>query len=164
MSDISLHGRALRVQTQTTGFIFPRIKKGLIKQFTLTSAQILALNATPISILAAPGSGLVNVPRSIHLYKPAGTAYAGVAVGEDIAIKYTDASGAVAMTIEATGFVDSASATRAFGISAASVFPVANAALVAHMLTGEIITGTSAIIGWLEYDQYPLVLDALPLE
>jgi hypothetical protein len=120
MADISLHGKLLKVRSEAAGFIFPRVKKGLIKQFTITSAEILALNATPISILAAPGAGLVNILRSIHILKPAGTAYAGVAVGEDLAIKYTDGSGSIAATLETTGFLDSASATRECGAGGAA--------------------------------------------
>jgi hypothetical protein len=160
---VSLHGSSIGFDRDLCGLVTKRIKKGLIKQFTITSAQLLALNATPITILAAPGAGLASILRGIHLYKPAGTAYAGVAAGEDLAVKYTDASGSIASTIEATGFVDSASATRAFGAPSASCFPVANAALVLHMLTGEIITGNSALFGWLEYDVYPFALDLLPL-
>lgn len=113
-----------------------------VAEVTLTSAQILALNATPITVLAAPGAGFVNIVKRVYATKAAGTAYAGIAAGEDLAIKYTDASGAVAATCEMTGFADSTSATQSLGVGA-SCLPVANAALVAHMLTGEITTGNS---------------------
>lgn len=121
---------------------------------TITSAQLLALNATPITVLAAPGAGLGNVPRLVVVTKPAGTAYAGIAAGEDIAIKYTDASGAQALTsIEATGFLDQTTVqTRVATTIATNIAPVANAVLVAHMLTGEITTGTSPLYLDIYYD------------
>jgi hypothetical protein len=160
---VSLHGRAIGFDRNKCGFVTPRISKGLIKQFTITSAELLALNATPISILAAPGTGLVTVPRSLHLYKQAGTAYAGIAAGEDFTIKQTDASGAVLMTVEMTGFLDSTAVQRAFGVGATGTI-VTNAALVAHMATGEVTTGTGALFGWLEYDVYPFALDLRNLQ
>jgi hypothetical protein len=39
-----------------------------------------------------------------------------------------------------------------------------NAALVASMLTGEIITGDSDVILWITYDVIPTVLDVLSLD
>lgn len=116
------------------------------RRVVLTSAQILALNATPISLLPAPGAGLVNVVTGVMVTKVAGTAYAGIAAGEDLALKYTDASGSVAATVEMTGFADSTAATVAWAAPAATSFPVANAAIVAHMLTGEITTGDSPFV------------------
>lgn len=111
-------------------------------QVTLTSAQILQLNATPITLISAPGAGFVTVIDSVTASKAAGTAYAEVAIGEDIALKYTSAGGSVAATLEMTGFANSTAATITSAPGAASL-PVANAAIVAHMLTGEITTGNS---------------------
>lgn len=116
---------------------------------TISSAELLALNATPKELVPAPGAGFANVLDSIVAYKAAGTAYAGIAAGEDISVRYTDGSGTELAEIEATGFLDQATAQTRFaypyraasGIS--SVTPTANAAIVAHMLTGEITTGDS---------------------
>jgi hypothetical protein len=120
---------------------------------TITSAQLLALNATPITVLAAPGAGLANVIDRVVVYKPAGTAYAAVAAGEDLVLKYTNASGAqVSSVIETTGFLDQATAqTRAAtapsstGSTAGDHVVTANAAIVAHLLVGEITTGDSPL-------------------
>jgi len=117
---------------------------------TLTSAQILALNATPISVLAAPGSGLCNLIRRIYATKAAGTAYAGIAAGEDIEFRYTNSSGSRAAILEMTGFADSASATQGLAVSEVCQ-PVANADIVAFMASGEITTGNSRFKLVIEY-------------
>ena len=131
---------------------------------TITTAQLLALFATPQQIIAAPGPNKALIFEGAVIHKPAGTAYAGIAVGEDLAIKYTDASGLEQGQAETTGFLDQASAqtryvkphTAASAIS--SITPVANAALVLHLLVGEIITGTSDLLLRVFYRIVPTVL------
>ena len=126
----------------------------VIATATVTTAQVLALNATAIEVVPAPGAGLALVPTLVVIYKAAGTAYAGVATGEDLVLKYTDASGAqCSSAIETTGFLDQTTAeTRYAGMpgaittTAASVEPVANAAVMIHLLSGEITTGDSDLI------------------
>lgn len=118
-----------------------------VKNVTLSAAEILALNATPITLVAAPGAGKALIFDGAVIHKPAGVAYADVAAGEDLAIKYTNGSGLEQGQCEMTGFADQTTAqtryikphTAASGVS--SITPVANAALVAHMLVGEITTG-----------------------
>lgn len=131
---------------------------------TVSSAELLALNATPKQIVAAPGANLALIFESIVVYKPAGTAYAGIAAGEDLSIKYTNGSGLEVAEIETTGFLDQATAQmrHATGFRAASgissITPVANAALVMQLLVGEIITGTSALLCRVYYRVVPAVL------
>jgi hypothetical protein len=135
----------------------------------ITSAQLLTLNATPIAVIPAPGSGRFIMVRKWMAYKPAGTAYAGVAATEDLTLKYTNASGAqVASPIEATGFLDQATAQTAWAstkgsadnATPASALAVADAAVVAHMLVGEITTGNTGVFIKVWYDEYPMVLIA----
>lgn len=142
---------ATPAQIAASSGILPMLKANV----TLTSAQILALNATPISVLAAPGAGFANVIYSVYATKAAGTAYAGIAAGEDIAFRYTDASGAIVATLEMTGFADSASATQGVA-QGTSNNVVANAAIVANMTTGEITTGTSDFKLTIYYRTFPV--------
>lgn len=131
---------------------------------SLSAAQVLALNATPITVIAAPGANKAIIFEGAVLHKPAGTAYGGIAAGEDLALKYTDASGAQVGQAELTGFADQTTAqtryirphTAASGVS--DITPVANAALVANILTGEITTGDSAFKLRIYYRIVPTVL------
>lgn len=112
---------------------------------TITSAQLLALNATPQTLIAAPGVGKAIVVEDVQLHKPAGTAYAGIAAGEDLAVKYSNAAGAEVCQIETTGFLDQAGAQyrQTRPTTTAAFTPVDNAPVVLHLLVGEIITGNS---------------------
>lgn len=128
----------------------------------VTSAQLLAMFATPVSVIPSPGAGLAIVLESGTIHKPAGTAYGGIAVGEDLTFKYTDQAGLEVAQIETTGFLDQATAqTRTFKTFGAaslisSITPVANAAIVIALLAGEIITGTSALHVRLNYRIVPM--------
>jgi hypothetical protein len=128
---------------------------------TVTAAQMLALNATPKQLVAAPGTGyaLVFVGAVVFLdYNSA--AYAGIAAGEDLSVKYTDGSGLEVGALEATGFLDAtADALRYVPPKAvAGITPVADAALVLHMLTGEVTTGDSPVKLRVYYRRVPAVL------
>jgi hypothetical protein len=117
----------------------------------VTSAELLALFATPISVLSAPGAGFAHIFKRATIAKPAGTAYAGIAGGEDLSFKYTNASGLALAGCETTGFLDQTSVqvrevfayTQVSGIS--QITPVDNAAVVIHLLVAEIITGNTPL-------------------
>lgn len=166
----SIHGRQIGLASD--GSIILNKKAGfqsilgLHADKIITSAQLLALFATPIAVVPAPGAGLIVVPRLLQLYKPAGTAYAGIAAGEDLVLKYTDASGAqCSSVVETTGFLDQTTAEmRVAGMpgsvttTAGDYEPVANAAVVLHLLTAEITTGDSDLIVRVFYDIHPSTL------
>lgn len=155
------------VLLQTNGVQF--CNKGIYNKSVLkliTSAQLLALNATPIEVIPAPGTGWMNLVTNWTVIKPAGTAYAGVASGEDLALKYTNGSGAIAATvIESTNFLDQSTAqTRSANVLAGNgaaastpgdLTPVTNAAIVAQLLSGEITTGTSPLYIYATYNVIP---------
>lgn len=135
----------------------------------ITSAQLLALNATPITMIPAPGAGYAVIVTGWSVWHGTGTAYAGIAAGEDLALKYTDGSGAVAAgVIETTGFLDqttaqlryasNGSSSSAGSVTPSSITPVANAAIVAQLLSGEITTGDFAINVQVFYNIIPVDL------
>ena len=131
-----------------------------IARVLITSAQLLALNATPQTLVPAPGAGKAILFSRMLVHKAAGTAYAGIAGGEDLQVRYTAAAGAVAGGIlETTGFLDQATAqTRRLadigGIEATSTSKIVteNAPIVLHLQSAEIITGTSDLICHVYYD------------
>ena len=121
----------------------------IVTDVTITTAQLLALFTTEITVLAAPGADKAIILDGVLIDKPAGTAYDGIAAGEDLAFFYTDKSGLEVARCETTGFLDSSSAkfryVHAFRAAsgASQIIPVANAVLVIHLLVGNITTGTS---------------------
>ena len=112
----------------------------------IATAAVKTLNATPVTVIAAPGASVYTQFLGAYLFLDFGTAaYDGIAAGEDLALSYTDASGdTVSATIEATGFMDAA-ADALYVANPIDCIPVANAVIALHMLTGEIATGDSPL-------------------
>lgn len=120
-----------------------------VAERVLTSAEILALHTTAIEIVpAVPGNIIVPILAYAFMDYPAsgGAAYAAIADGDDLQLRYTDVSGVVALTIETTGFLDQTTDQRrvAIGAPGAGIVPVTGAALVAA-LGGAITTGNSPV-------------------
>jgi hypothetical protein len=133
------------------------VKTNGLQITTIEKAQLLALNATPITIVTAPGAGKIAVLDLLIIHKPANN-YTNVGATEDLIARYTDASGAqVSAAIETTGFLDNAAAqtayargvgtfgtigsTTAAALGLGGVLSVANAAIVLHLTTAEILDG-----------------------
>ena len=132
---------------------------------TLTAANVKALNATPISLVPAPGSGYALIFEGAVVYYGFNTAaYAGIAGGEDLAVKYTDASGLQVGSCETASFLDQTSNQTRFispyraASGASDIIPAANAALVLHMLSGEITSGDTQLKLRVYYRIVPVTL------
>lgn len=115
---------------------------------TISSAELLALHATPKELVAAPGAGkaIILIDAQLHLdYNAA--AYAGIAAGENLEIRYTDGSGQLVATIESDGLLDATADEYRHVLpqSAAASEPVSNAALIMCLASGEVITGDSPL-------------------
>lgn len=169
---VSLHGRRVGFDSDSDAIVCEQVRSyGGLYKATILNAQVLALNATARQIVPAPAAGYAHILRRMAIYKAAGTAFAGIAAGEDLVAKYTNAAGAqVSGVVETTGFLDQATAQIRYvdfpgvtGATAGDVTPVSAAALVLHLLTGEITTGTSDLIVWTWTDILPTVLDATAL-
>lgn len=144
---------AAKAADATTG----RVKLNVINQdsipnevigttVTVTTGQVLALNATPKEIVAAPGAGIANVHDfSEVFYDYNSAAYAGIAAGENLELRYTDGSGPLIATLETVGLLDATSDQHRILRSNAEVTPVANAAIVLCLASGEVITGNSPL-------------------
>jgi len=109
---------------------------------TLTSAQILALNTTPITLVAAPGAGYyVSVSEALAYLTFNTTAYTGTNAAN---ITYTNGAGAAATGTLASSFLDSSSSAAVKAIAVA-VTPVANAPIVISVGTANPAAGDSTI-------------------
>lgn len=79
---------------------------------TLTSAEIKALRATPIEVVAAPAAGSIHMFMGAQLKLNYGGSNVFTETDDNLAIKYTDGSGvAVSQTIQTTGFIDQSADT-----------------------------------------------------
>jgi len=117
--------------------------------FVLTAAQMNTLNATPVTLLAAPGSGLVNVCTGLFL-KVNATGYTAFELGSGVLeVRYTDGSGAKVVTDIANASVESSTDLDVWSPAiVASV--VENAVICAHTST-DVTAGTGNIQGRLYY-------------
>ncbi len=116
---------------------------------TIAAAQVRTLNASPVTMVAAPGAGKYIEVERIHWWLDYGTAaYDAAASGDTLEAKYTNGSGAAVVDAVAGNAIGSASADYHTVVRAVpEVVPVVNAAIVAHINTGEwyVAAGDSAL-------------------
>jgi len=114
---------------------------------TLTSAQVKALKATPITLVAAPGADLAIVPVAINIVANYGGTNAFTESADDLSICYatTPASNEI-KEIESTGLIDQTNDEwRYITFEHAETFiPVENDAVVITNLDDEIAGNAAA--------------------
>ena len=123
----------------------------LTAQVPLSSAQILALNATPVTLVAAPGAGkVIAVNRITVKMVTTATQYAN---GGALEFRYTDASGAKVTADIAAGVVTAGAGTSYTSVAGVttSLTNVANAAIVIDNATAPFITGTGTAVVTIQY-------------
>lgn len=108
---------------------------------SLTNAQVLALRGTPITLVPAPGAGLFNELLGGHLFFDYTAAY--TETDDDLAVKYTNGSGAAASATMPGEFLE-ATADAVQTIVPITALAVANAALVLHNTGAEEFGGGNA--------------------
>ena len=101
----------MSLQGRLIGLGFNVLRDVRYKKVTLTNSQLKNLRATPITLVAAQGSGKV-LEFLGGIAKLSGGANAITESADNMAVKYTDGSGvAVSQTVECTGFIDQTVAT-----------------------------------------------------
>jgi hypothetical protein len=137
-------GRAL-IGTRVTSELDVRVA-----EVTVTSAELLALRATPKTIVAAKGAGKMIVFHSAIVLADNGTAY--VVGTNDLAFRYNNTTGdVVSQTIDTAGLLDSTSDIVSFvgPVATDTKSPkadVENTPLVLHNTgAGELTTGTGVV-------------------
>ena len=115
-----------------------------IAEVAVTAAEMLALRATPKTLVAAPGAGYVlEFISALFIYDYAA---AFVETDDNIDIKYTDTSGAIVSTeLDAIGLLDATSdQIRTLKPIVTDLTPVANALLCLHNSGNGEWTGTGS--------------------
>jgi hypothetical protein len=106
----------------------------------VSAAELAALYTTAKAIVPAPGANKIIVVDEAYMRTlVAGDPPVGhvVAAGEDLVLRYENASGAITATCEATGFIDQTTAQlRKFRDAELAVAPLVNKALVLHLTAG----------------------------
>lgn len=124
--------------------------------FRLTAAQMDALNATPITLIAAPGAGRgIIVHRVVTEITPGATPFE-LGVGT-LNYKYTNGAGADTATAVPNATVESASQTFYHSVGLA-VVPVANAPIVAHT-SADVTAGDGFVAGRIYYTVVDFIND-----
>ena len=119
-------------------------------QVAITSAEVLAIRATPKTLVGAPGAAKIALFDSLFLQIDYNSA-AYTETADNLAVRYTNGSGViVSSTIEGTGFINATADTgvRGVAITDAIVANTAseNAALVLHNTgDGEYGSGNSPL-------------------
>lgn len=117
----------------------------------LNSAQILALNATPVSLIASPGSGkCIFVDNISFKMVTTATTYAN---GGALEFRYTNASGTKVTADIASAVITAAAATSFTNVRGieASLTGTAAAAITVSNATAPFITGTGAGVFVIDY-------------
>lgn len=118
----------------------------------LSSAQILALNATPVTLIPAPGAGKLIIVRGITFKMvTTATAYAN---GGALEFRYTNASGAKVTADIAAGVVTAGAGTSYTAVAGVttSLTGVVNSPIVIDNATAAFITGTGTAVITLNYE------------
>lgn len=113
------------------------------RQVSLTTAQVLALNTTPVSLISAPGAGkYISIDEIVVKNTFNSIAYTGANALE---IRYTDGSG-VKLTGDIPAAFINAAATRVDKVvGVTTAVAVANAAVVAFVPTANPGAGNSPL-------------------
>ena len=152
--------------TARDGLVDAQVLVWSIARVEILTAEVLALRATPIVIVAAPGALKAVIVDHVEVFLDYNSiAYVDDA-GDDLSFRYTDESGIeVVAPIDGADFTDNAADIYAYspGVitdAAQGFVPVVNAAVVASMNNGEVITGNSPIFVHMYYRIVDTVLTA----
>ena len=131
----------------TDGVLF--LTQQMFRDHVCTSAEVKALRATPAVLVQAPGAGFYLEFCRLDLMLDYGGTNVFTESTYNLAVRYTNGSGAiVSQTIETTGFIDQSADTYTCGLpkidAIVAAASIANAALVLHNTAGAEIAGNAA--------------------
>lgn len=125
---------------------------------TISSAEILALNATPITLIAAPGANKAIIVDEIRLFLDYNSATYVAGAGEDLSIQYSGGTVIAEIDNDAVAFLTATADAQWLGqpsavyaVSAAAsgdgvlLSTIDNESVDVTILVGEVATGDSPI-------------------
>jgi hypothetical protein len=116
---------------------------------TITSSEILALNATPKELIAAPGAGKAIIVDEIELFLSFGTTAYVAGVGEDLTIEYSAGVDIATWDNDTddilVGIADERRINRPTVYDVVDATTIDNEAVNASIAVGEVLTGDSDI-------------------
>lgn len=152
---------ATRVNAPDSNLEFAGLGEVRVQDKLITTAQVLALFATPIEVVAAPGANIALQFLGAHVLLDFNSAAYVDDADEDLVFKYTNAAGkTISQEIDGSLLDDGADMLAFVGPAGTDPIvaaEVANAAIVVHVLTGELITGDSPLKIRLYYRQVRVV-------
>jgi len=125
---------------------------------TLTNAQMLALNTTPITVVSGI-TNFVHIVDSVYATCPAQTTGATIGSATGIVLKYTNGSGtSVTNSMPVTGFIDQTTLQQSFAIGVTGHLPTTGAPVVAYMAGGNVTGMTGTVSMRVYYRTFPAQL------
>lgn len=126
---------------------------------TLSSAQLLAMNATPIEVIAAPGAGSAIIVEEVELFLDYGTATYAADAGEDLVLRYGTSAVAIDTWDDADTIIEGTADERRLTKpdTDLDLDDADNEAVEFAILSGEWATGDSPIKYRIKYRTLSLI-------
>lgn len=133
---------------------------------TLTSAQLLAMNATPQVVISAPGAGKVIIVDEVELFLDYNSAAYAADAGEDLVLRCTTTTSTIfAQWDDADTIIEGSADTRRLYKCGETTYPATFDPLTADnesvefaILVGEWATGNSPIKYRIKYRELTLIV------
>jgi hypothetical protein len=144
------------------------IRQELYAKVFIPSSQLLTLFTTPITLVLGQ-VGIFYIPKEVHFFKEAGTAYT-LNASSAIGLYHTSVAGTAIGTVNPVGFMDQAGALSAFcnapaaltvpfgSFTAAQITAANNAPLVIANAVANMTVGTGGLFVSVLYEQWPMVV------
>lgn len=116
--------------------------------FKLTSAQLLAIFTTAVTLTAKPGANRTIIPVRVNFYKPAGVAYT---IGAFTGFDFKYAAGTVLFTTDATPITGAGAVRTMHQAAIANVAVTENVAVAIQGKIADPTVGDQALYGELFY-------------
>ena len=118
--------------------------------------EMAAIDAAAATMFSGVAGDMIRVPKALHLYKPAGTAYT---IGSGCRLEIKDEDGVVLFSLPAEGLLDQTTAQYRYALPNAGIFNASNYSW-ALSATGAITAAAATqptVYFKLEYEVVPLL-------